>query len=140
MHFNILSGYSSGWDIIIPSGWAQPIWISLILWGARPGGLKETNSITFEMNQPNFLFPDTSAGEEEELSISNQCREVYFKLPPNKRTNYNKFRISSPFEWNWRLLLTDWNENKEPIRDFFILRDQKQLKIIQVRKCFIYIK
>lgn len=125
-------GYGSGWDIIIPSGWAQPIWISLIMWGARSGGLKETNSITFEMNQPDILYPDTSAGKSEELSTSNQYKEMYFKMPPNKRTNYNKFRITSPFEWNWHLLLSDWNRTIDPIKDFFVLRDQKQLKIIQV--------
>ncbi|KAJ8924560.1 hypothetical protein NQ315_000709 [Exocentrus adspersus] len=121
-------GYGTGWDIIIPSGWAQPVWISLIMWGARPGGLKQTNMIAFETNQPNFLYPDTSAGATEETAISNQYRERYFRLPPNKRTNYTKFKITSPFAWNWNFLLAEWNEHGNPVEDFFCFKRSEAIK------------
>ncbi|KAJ8966006.1 hypothetical protein NQ314_003784 [Rhamnusium bicolor] len=102
------------------------------MWGARVGGLRETDSIAFEMNEPYYLYPDTAAGTEEEICTSNEAIEKFFRLPPNNRTNYNKFRISSPFKLNWKLLLSEWNESQTPIVDFFVLRNKKILGNIQV--------
>ncbi|CAH0546429.1 unnamed protein product [Brassicogethes aeneus] len=70
-------GYGSGWDVILPGGWAQPTWISLIMFGARSGGLQETNTITFEMGQNDSLEPDTEAGAREEADVSEKCRESF---------------------------------------------------------------
>nr|CAI5839909.1 unnamed protein product [Callosobruchus analis] len=125
------NGYGSGWDIILPAPYAQPIWLSLIMWGARPGGLRESESICFEAGQQPTLSPDTTAGFEEELAVSDKCKEDFFKLPPNKRTNYNKFRITSPFEFNWKVLLSEWQGSDTPVEEFSILRDKNKLKQIQ---------
>nr|XP_023012368.1 ribonucleases P/MRP protein subunit POP1 [Leptinotarsa decemlineata] len=133
-------GYGSGWDIILPSVWTQPVWLSLIMWGARPGGLRETDRIDFESGYPHCLNPDTSAGSQEELSISDKCKEDFFKVPPNKRTNFSKFRIASPLEWNWKLLLSEWSKSNETITEFKVLRDRGMLKIIleiMSKKCSI---
>lgn len=122
-------GYGAGWDIIIPANWAQPFWMAFIMRGARAGGLRESESIDFEMGLPEFLTPDTSAGFEEENYTTALCKDKYFKLPPNKRTNYNKYSIVSPFNCNWRLLVGEWlNEKCEEIR---VLRDRKLLNEIR---------
>ncbi|KAJ8978139.1 hypothetical protein NQ317_014195 [Molorchus minor] len=56
---------------------AQPIWYSLIMWGARAGGLRETNSIAFQMDE-DLLPSDTQAGTQEENFISNKCGWKHF--------------------------------------------------------------
>lgn len=124
-------GYGSGWDIIFPSRWAQPFWISLIMWGARAGGMRETNSIAFESSQPCPLYPDTAAGLEDEQLTTKSCKETFFKLPPNKRTNFNRFKISSPFEMKWSMLIKEWQCTKDE-SEFAVLRNKKELRLLQV--------
>lgn len=130
--FYYFKGYGSGWDIILPSSWAQPIWLSLIIWGGRSGGLRENDRMIFESGSQHYLCPDSLAGEQEENEVSSKMKEHFFRLPPNKRTNFAKFKISSPFEWNWRLLLKEWSHSGNLETDFFVLRDKKLLKSLQV--------
>lgn len=54
--------YGCGWDIIAPAGYGMPIWLSLVMWGARPGGLREFDSLAREMGTEEHL-PDTVAGK-----------------------------------------------------------------------------
>ncbi|CAG9862088.1 unnamed protein product [Phyllotreta striolata] len=126
------TGYGSGWDIVFPSAWAQPIWLSLVMRGGRSGGLRQHEHLLFELDSHRFLYPDSSSGEQEERDASLKLKERYFKLPPNKRTNFAKFKISSPFDWNWKLLLSEWSVTKNPIEDFFVLRDKTALRDLQV--------
>lgn len=106
------------------------------MWGARSGGLREMESVAFESNQQDFLYPDTESGKNEEISLSNKFKERFFKLPPNKRTNYNKFGISSPFSWNWQLLLNEWGCSEESASTYFILRTKNILENLQVYYSF----
>lgn len=57
----------------------------------------------------------------------------YFKLPPNKRPNYTKLSIVSPFKCPWSQLINDWTTPSSPT--FFVLRDrivlEKIAKILQ---------
>lgn len=128
----MILGYGTGWDIILPSAWAQPLWLSLIMWGGRPGGLRETNSIDFESDRQYFLHPDTRSGYVEEQEVSAQVRDKFFRLPPNKRINYNKFAVSSPLHWNWQMLIKEWSCDLEQNLDFTVLRDKKLLTTLQV--------
>lgn len=96
--------------------------------GAKPGGIRETNSIEFELGKPSLLPPDTEAGAIESKRISDELKLKYFKRPPNKRTNYNKFAIVCPFNVNWNLFVKEWTEEEH----FSVLRDVKQLAICQV--------
>lgn len=100
------------------------------MWGARSGGLRETNSINFEAGQLETFLPDTNAGVEDETNLTRKYTESFFKKPPNKRTNYNKFRIVSPFECNWKLLIREWVD--KPIEKYSVLRNGLVLKSIQV--------
>lgn len=56
--------------------------------------------------------------------------DISRRLPPNKRTNFNKFAITSPFSFNWKLLISEWSG--QHCSTFFVLRDRVILKEIQV--------
>lgn len=102
------------------------------MWGARAGGLREMDSVTFESDQQQFLLPDTEAGRTEENAMMCQLKETFFKLPPNKRPNFNKFGITSPFNWNWLLLLKEWGCTEDLASNFVVLRCKKVLENLQV--------
>lgn len=51
-------GYGGGYDVIIPPGYGISTWMCLIMWGAKPGALRETETISREALQDEFL-PDT---------------------------------------------------------------------------------
>lgn len=123
-------GYAAGWDVVIPAAWAQPFWMAFVMRGARAGGLRETASIDFEMGFADFLMPDTLAGKVEGDSTSETLREKYFKRPPNKRTNYNKYSIVSPFDYKWDLLVSEWLGQK--IEEIRVLRDRKLLNELRL--------
>ncbi|XP_063976489.1 ribonucleases P/MRP protein subunit POP1 [Diachasmimorpha longicaudata] len=105
------TGFASGIDIIIPSRWGVAFWIAFIHRCARPIGIREYKSLIFEnlnLNSPEIHPPDTSAYCKESLEIKNELTEVYFRRPPNRRINFTKFSITSPFFCEWRLLVTEW--------------------------------
>lgn len=104
----------------------------MIMRGARAGGLRESESILFEMGKPQYLQPDTTAGAEEERQISQENKIIFFKKPPNKRTNYNKFKITSALQWRWNFLLQEWNAEHSPVDNFVVLRDLELLRTIDV--------
>ncbi|XP_013190733.2 ribonucleases P/MRP protein subunit POP1 [Amyelois transitella] len=121
-------GYSSGWDIIIPSGYGMQFWQTFIMFGARAGGLRETESLAFELGET-YLPPDSYAGEEEQKKIECDLKDKYFRLPPSKRVNYIKLGINSPFTCNWKLLLKEWCN--VPIERFNVIRDRQILSKLQ---------
>lgn len=125
-----ISGYGSGWDIILPSSYALPFWLTFIMFGARSGGLRETESIAFEMGEC-YLSPDSDAGKDNEKRIELELHNRYFSRPPSKRVNYTKIAINSPFICPWNTLLNDWSDNQ--VRDYFVLRNKTILSDIQVR-------
>ncbi|KAF5276449.1 hypothetical protein FQA39_LY06518 [Lamprigera yunnana] len=124
--------YSSGWDLITPSGWGNSFWITLIMWGARAGGLREFNSILFERGELPFFAPDTPAGNAEEKLLTETYKHRFFSLPPNKRPNYNKLGFIEPFTYNWQKLIDEWKSDTLPSKDFSVLRDKKILYQMQI--------
>lgn len=98
--------------------------------GARSGGLQEFNSVRFEARQTDFIAPDTTAGETEANLMLECYKELFFKRPPNKRTNYAKFSIASPFSCNWKKLVQEWSEQETP--RFSVLRDKSVLQDLKV--------
>lgn len=126
-------GYNSGWDIIIPAGYGMAFWLSLILRGARAGGLREASQLLFENGICDFQ-PDTLAGKSESIRQEIILKDRYFKLPPKKRVNYRKLSINSPFICRWKELIINWNGNKDIHDDYFVMRDKKILQELQVSK------
>ncbi|VVD03183.1 unnamed protein product [Leptidea sinapis] len=122
-------GYGSGWDIIIPSGYGLPFWLTFTMFGARSGGLRETESLSYEMGVC-YLPPDSEAGKDEDTRKGNNERECYFKKPPSKRVNFIKLGIKDPFFYPWAKLLNDWS-NSENIENYFILRDKHEIENIK---------
>lgn len=54
-------GYGSGWDVIVPAGYGISTWMCLIMWGARAGGLRESETVCRESGFDEFE-PDTVTG------------------------------------------------------------------------------
>ncbi|XP_065204275.1 ribonucleases P/MRP protein subunit POP1 [Planococcus citri] len=118
--------YGSGWDIIIPVNWAMPVWLSLILCGAKPGGLRESKTINFESKLMPDLAPDSQAGQEHYSQIETTDRDHYFRMPPNKRTNYIKNGFPTPFHHPWNTLLNEWIPSSKQ-DSYYVLRNKKLL-------------
>lgn len=116
-------GFGSGWDVVIPSGYGLSIWLSIIRCGAKSGGWRETETIASEMGVEVFM-PDTVAGLKESYRLQKLKREEFFRKPPNKRTNYSKMGISSPFSSPFRQLVMEWNGGEE----FHVLRNKNLLQ------------
>lgn len=55
-------GYGCGWDVICPARYGMALWLTFIMWGARPGGLRELDSVAREAGAEHHL-PDTAAGK-----------------------------------------------------------------------------
>lgn len=125
-------GFGSGIDIVLPAGWSMPFWLALILRCARPAGLRESKSIAYEnsnLNMPAINHPDTEAYRVEADFEKSKLMERYFRLPPNKRTNYVKFGITSPFSCEWKLLVKEWTDADS----FYVLRDRRILSVLSSR-------
>ncbi|CAL7943211.1 unnamed protein product [Xylocopa violacea] len=124
------TGLGSGVDIILPSSWAMPFWLACIFRCVRVGALRESKSIAFEygnMQSPDINDPDTPAYTREALSTKLELREKYFRYPPNRRVNFVKLGISSPFFCEWKILMREWADTEE----FFVLRNRKLLQLLQ---------
>ncbi|XP_045766894.1 ribonucleases P/MRP protein subunit POP1 [Maniola jurtina] len=121
-------GYGSGWDIIIPAGYGLPFWLTFIMFGARAGGLRETESIAFETGDC-YMPPDSDAGQMEEKRIELELKEKYFGRPPSKRVNFIKLAVPSPFICPWNVLLKEWGNEKD--EQLFVLRDRDMLDKLQ---------
>jgi len=74
-----LAGFSAGWDVVMPAGWALPLWLALVFRGARAGGLRESRSLGFELGRQSVLPPDTVSGSTEEEAQRMQLTERYFR-------------------------------------------------------------
>lgn len=108
---DFISGYGSGWDIILPAGWAMPFWIALVYRGARAGGLQEAHALALEQGVPFFPndFPDTPAGEAFNSKLNDDGEARHNRCPPAKRPNYDKLGMKCPYGPPWRDLVDEWS-------------------------------
>ncbi|KAG5679978.1 hypothetical protein PVAND_009513 [Polypedilum vanderplanki] len=113
------NAFGSGWDLIIPASYGLHFWLTLVKFGAKPIGLRERYMIMNEAGL-NAFDPDSLLGKKEYEQIKQEKTDQYFKLPPNKRTNYTKMKIASPFALPFKQLINEWgSENNE----FYLLRN-----------------
>lgn len=75
----LLAGFASGWDVVMPAGWALPLWLALVFRGARIGGLRESGFLGFEAGSELLLAPDTVSGSTEAEARRMQLTERYFR-------------------------------------------------------------
>lgn len=126
----LLIGLASGIDIIIPSGWAMAFWLGFIYRCTRVGALRESRSIVFETaitNSPDINEPDTPAYEREALRTKEEWEGKYFRYPSNRRVNFIKLGISSPFFCEWQILMKEWSG----MSNFYVLRNRTTLIQLQ---------
>ncbi|XP_070074966.1 ribonucleases P/MRP protein subunit POP1 isoform X2 [Drosophila takahashii] len=121
--------YGCGWDVIAPAGYGMALWLTLTMWGARPGGLRELDSVAREAGAELHL-PDTIAGIQQAAASAEELRAAYFRMPPNKRSNYRKLAVVSPFIAPWKCLLRDWGATPATGSSFYVLRHRQQLEEI----------
>jgi len=109
-----------GCDLVIPQGWAMPVWMSLIYSGAKVGGQKEMEHCQLETGKCDLAaFEDSQWGKLESEKQAASLRDKYFALPPDKRPNFNILGTLSPFSRPWSSLVA--------ANDWFILRDTEVL-------------
>ncbi|XP_053658943.1 ribonucleases P/MRP protein subunit POP1 [Anopheles marshallii] len=121
-------GYGSGWEVIVPAGYGLAVWHSLVMWGAKPVGQKELDMVALESGHDRSGVPDTVFGKDEAVHKHSESLSRYFKRPNNKRVNYTKLAIASPFRCPWTQLVQEWNGAQGGSdRPYFVLRDQEAL-------------
>ena len=76
------------------------------------------------MSSPDLFHPGSPAYVRESLHKKQKLKENYFKHPPNRRVNYLKFGITSPFSCEWGILTKEWEAEGE----FFTLREKSLLQ------------
>ncbi|XP_072016978.1 ribonucleases P/MRP protein subunit POP1-like [Amphiura filiformis] len=113
-----IMGYGTGWDVVLPGGWAMGFWIALIYRGARAGGVRESRSCSLQQGLPHFPEDsiDTEAGKAQAEMQRKEMERIQGRKPPAKRPNYAKLGIPSPFNLEWVKLVDDWRkeiENKQ---------------------------
>lgn len=80
----------------------MPVWLSMILCGARAGGLRETRTINFESLRIPDLFPDSRAGSAHYATLRRDEEDRYFRY-----SNFLLFVLKTfvkQSEYNWFLL------------------------------------
>ncbi|XP_002133798.2 ribonucleases P/MRP protein subunit POP1 [Drosophila pseudoobscura] len=126
-------GYGCGWDVIAPAKYGMALWLTLTMWGARPGGLRELDSVARESGGEQHLA-DTLAGVKLASAAAEERRARYFRLPPNKRTNYRKLAVASPFSAPWKHLVRDWQTtaatSSPAVGSYHVLRHRELLESI----------
>ncbi|XP_043473836.1 ribonucleases P/MRP protein subunit POP1 [Leptopilina heterotoma] len=139
------NGFASGFDVIIPQNWALSFWLSFIFRCVRPGGLRESRSLIFEtlnMSAPDIFHPGTPAYEREAIHQQQLLKDNYFKNPPNRRVNFTKFAITTPFLCEWGILAKEWGAQGEfsTLRDKDLLQNLNDNLMPRKRKSFLKMK
>ncbi|KAJ3413698.1 hypothetical protein HDV05_007686 [Chytridiales sp. JEL 0842] len=103
--------YTAGWDIILPSVYAVPLWKLLNFAGARVAGIEDVRSFHFESGVASFPhdFPETRAFVDWTTRIKQQEQSIWDKRPKAKRINYDKLGVKHPFQSLFHKLLPDGN-------------------------------
>lgn len=130
----MLTGFGSGIDVIVPARWAMPFWLAFLMQCARVSALQESRSIAFESlnpDTPDINDPDCPAYMREASITKEELTKKYFRYPPNRRVNFVKLGISSPFFCDWKNLTKGWSSNE----DFYVLRNRELLLLLQAGIC-----
>lgn len=102
---------ATGWDLVLPPEYGMAFWVSLIYRGARVCGLNELSKCSVESRLLHFPqdFPDTFVGRQHNSDQRKCLEEEYLRKPPNKRINYGKFLVPTPFHIVWEDCVRQWS-------------------------------
>lgn len=125
-------GWGSGWDLLLPPGWAMPFWMCLNYFGVRVGGQTEMEQYELEAGKSELVsLEDSSWARSEAEQRKQEKRENYFSLPPNKRPNLSLFGTLSPFCRDWDSLVgTGWFM----VRDVALLSQLREGKLQHIEE------
>ena len=100
----------TGCDLVLPSCWGMAFWMTLVYNGGRACGMKELRSPSLESLLPIFPadFPDTLSGIEAANEERKALESKYHRYPPDKRPNFGKIAIKTPFHSPWLDLVNTW--------------------------------
>eukprot|EP00903_Cladosiphon_okamuranus_P012367 g11592.t1 len=78
---------ASGWDLILPPGWAPVFFRALVMAGARVISLKDADGLALEAGEARFPadYPDTVAGRRHWDEIGRVSEEAWAKTRPKHR-------------------------------------------------------
>ncbi|CAM9323765.1 unnamed protein product [Phaeothamnion confervicola] len=78
---------ASGWDLVLPAGWAAPFWHALVFAGARAIGISDAEHLAAEAGCLRFPqdFPDTPAGRRHWQAAAAAARHTYEAQAPKHR-------------------------------------------------------
>lgn len=120
-------GYN-GWDLIVPSDWGRAWWVTMVLAGARAGGLEARQEAAISTGDPISLFPlgapDTAAGSKEDAEEASRQREARDRRPKGKRAPVGSGLVEASMAWDWELLVPDGKISK-------VMRGRDAMRIIQ---------
>ena len=96
-------GLFSGYDLIVPAGFASPVWRALVYAGARAEGLEERRRRLNEAGGACFPvdYPDCAAGWMWERWTGEADKAAWLRHPPNKRVNWQRTGVTSPYQPDW---------------------------------------
>ena len=126
------STVSKGLDVIVHRAWAREFWRALVYGGGKAGGLKERRSSYFESGIPAFPYdyPETKAYHDWASMIEIEEQEAYNRRPSNKKINFQKIGIKSPFKIPFddltnysRLIVLEQSEILKELSKFIQLDD-----------------
>ena len=100
-------GLFSGWDVIVPAGYGMPVWRALVYAGARVEGLEERRRRLSEAGAACFPvdYCDCAAGWMWERWVGEAEKAAWLRHPPNKRVNWQRTGVASPYQPNWAGLI-----------------------------------
>ncbi|MFH4983504.1 hypothetical protein AB6A40_010213 [Gnathostoma spinigerum] len=134
---NANTGTSSsftGVDLLLPSGFGMDFWVALQYGTAHAVALRDHRAIHFESDRLCFPtdFVDCVAGSNDLLEETQERVEKYLLRPHNRRIRYwSRLSVKYPFSFNLNELACDWAGETNGGHKLHILRDRKQLLLIE---------
>ena len=132
------SQYGGGVMLMLPREWVLTSLVALNYWGAKAVGKKELDRVQFE--RQSVCYPidciDTNGYVVEAYNRKRELEESYLLKPPDKRVEYGKMGVSTPFHAPWGSLVGGAVDQMEVESSYtrlpyFLLRDRQAILSLQ---------
>ncbi|KAI6652133.1 Ribonucleases P/MRP protein subunit POP1 [Oopsacas minuta] len=134
------SQYGAGIILLLPREWIMTSLMALTYWGAKAVGKKEFDRVCLE--RQSMCYPrdciDCYGYVIEAYNKRNELEKHYLSKPPDKRLEYGKMGVSTPFHSPWGSLMGREREDEQMDDDsiqfklpYYILRDRKAILSLQ---------
>ena len=99
--------FGAGVLLFLPRDWVLTSWVALTYRGVKPVGMRELERVSLERQVP--CFPrdhiDTYSYVLDSFEKRRSLEKEFFSRPPDKRLNYGKLGVSTPFHCPWGSLV-----------------------------------